>query len=140
MHGYRQSLGRITEGSESSAAEPHSHARKTPSNGIESRPAVCFPDQLDSENSNPGEKLPRAGHQTADNRAGVWTRRRLNLAYVGFVPFLHIDRAKLISNLSQNIHHLLSHESSATDQQSSHRPYHEHFWETSSDSDEWDCC
>lgn len=91
MRGYRQSLGRIAEVSESSAADPDSHARKTPHNGIESEPAVHFPDQLDGENSRHGQKLPEPGNQTAANRAGIWTRRRVNLAYVGFVPYPYAD-------------------------------------------------
>jgi hypothetical protein len=93
MRGYRQSLGRIAEDSESSAADPDSHARKTPHNRIESGPAVHFPDQLDGENSSHGEKPLGEGIQNADNNhAGIWTRRRVNLAYVGFVPYLYIDQ------------------------------------------------
>lgn len=87
MRGYRQSLGRIAEVSESSAADPNSHVRETPHNRIEPGPAVHFPDQFDGENSKHREGLPEGGSQTAATRAGIWTRRRVNLAYVGFVPF-----------------------------------------------------
>ena len=95
MRGYRQSLGRIAEASEPSVADPDSYARRTPHNGIESGPAVHFADQLDGENSRLGEKPSEEGLRNAkNNRACIWTRRRLNLAYVGFVPCLHIDQTK----------------------------------------------
>jgi hypothetical protein len=93
MRGYRQSLGRIAEVSETSAADPDSHARKTPHHGIESGPAVHFADQLDGENSRLGEKQPAEGLRNANNnRACIWTRRRVTLAYVGFVHCVSIER------------------------------------------------
>lgn len=91
MRGYRQSLGRIAEALETSAADPDSHARKKPHNRIDSRPDVHFLDQVDGENSTPGERPPEAGLQNANTQAGIWTRRRVNLAYVGFVPYLYVD-------------------------------------------------
>lgn len=93
MRGYRQSLGRIAEVSETSAADPDSHARETPHNGIESGPAVHFADQLDGETSRLGEKPPEEGLRNANNnRACIWTRRRVTLAYVGFVQCVSVER------------------------------------------------
>ncbi|KAF3406687.1 Siderophore iron transporter mirB [Talaromyces pinophilus] len=102
MRGFRQSLGRIAEDSETSAVDPDSHARKTPHHGIESGPAVHFVDQLDGENSRLGEKQPAEGLRNANNnRACIWTRRRITLAI--FIVYYLTSLQLQISN------HLIVH-------------------------------
>ena len=92
MRGYRQSLGRITELSESSVAEPDSQARRPLYRGTDSRPAVHFPGQFDGENTRQEEKALNMGVQPGKNHAEVWTRRRVSMAYVGLESCPYVDQ------------------------------------------------